>query len=93
MKLKPSHDIYMVAFILLIFVGFITLGGLGVAAVKEPFYWVAFVFNFMVYAIIFRNLWKAAQEQRKAEFEAEKEAKETVNKVAQSFKIKKKEAK
>lgn len=24
MKLKPSHDIYMVAFILLIFVGFIT---------------------------------------------------------------------
>ena len=93
MKLKPSHDIYMVAFILLVFVGFITLGGLGVAAVNEPFYWVAFVFNLAIYALILRNLWKAAKEQKAAEIEAEKEAKETVNKVAQSFKIKKKEGK
>ena len=37
----------------------ITLGGLGNAAMSEPFYWVPFILDIPFYAIIGIKLWRA----------------------------------
>lgn len=49
--------------VLLAFVGMITLGGLGNAAIKEPFYWFPFVLNLGVYGDGVYRLFKKGQEE------------------------------
>lgn len=49
--------------ILMFFVMAITLGGLGTIAVKDHFYWVAFVANIGVYGTIIWKLFKRGQEE------------------------------
>ena len=44
--------------ILMFFVMAITLGGLGTIAVKDHFYWVAFIANVGVYVAIIHKLFK-----------------------------------
>lgn len=48
--------------ILALFVGFVTLGAIGNAAVATPFYWLPFVVNIGVYGAIIWKLFKTAQE-------------------------------
>lgn len=54
---------YNVLAVLLAFVGMITLGGLGNAAIKEPFYWFPFVLNLGVYGDGVHRLFKKGQEE------------------------------
>lgn len=54
---------YNLLAVLLAFVGMITLGGLGNAAIKEPFYWFPFVLNLGVYGDGVHRLFKKGQEE------------------------------
>lgn len=49
--------------ILITFVAFITLGGLGNIAAQQHFYWLAFVANIVVYGYVIYNLFKKGQEE------------------------------
>lgn len=48
--------------IVALFVGFITLGAIGNAAVVTPFYWFPFVVNLGVYGFIVYKLFKKGRE-------------------------------
>lgn len=54
---------YNLLAVLLAFVGMITLGAIGNAAVKEPFYWFPFVLNLGVYGDGVYRLFKKGQEE------------------------------
>lgn len=54
-----NSTINIILMIAMVFVAFVTLGGLGNAAVKEPFYWFPFVANVLVYGWIIYRLYKA----------------------------------
>lgn len=49
--------------IFLAFIGMLTLGAIGNAAVKEPFYWLPFVLNLGVYGYGSYKLFKKGQEE------------------------------
>lgn len=48
--------------ILALFMGFVTLGAIGNAAVATPFYWFPFVVNLGVYGFIVYHLFKRGKE-------------------------------
>ena len=54
-----------IGLIVVLFIAFITLGGLGNIAVQEPFYWVAFAFNVFVYGAVIWNLWRNLDDKNK----------------------------
>ena len=58
-----KSTLYYFALVLVVFVAFITLGGLGNIAAQQHFYWLAFVANIGVYAFIFYELFKKAKEE------------------------------
>jgi len=59
--------IYKISVIVLFFVAMMTLGGLGNAAVKEHFYWIAFAANIVVYGIVIWNLFRGIREEESKE--------------------------
>ena len=59
--------------ILMFFVMAITLGGLGTIAVKDHFYWVAFVANIIVYACVIWNLCRKAKSEQAKELKRKEE--------------------
>lgn len=58
-----NHQKYNLLAILFLFLAFITLGGLGTAAVKSHFYWFPFIVNLGVYGYIIYKLFKLGQEK------------------------------
>lgn len=59
--------IYKLTLVLVVFLLFITLGGLGNIAAQQHFYWLAFVGNLVIYPLVLWNLWKAIQKEEKKE--------------------------
>ena len=58
-----KHTKINLLLVLIMFIAFITLGGLGNIAVQETFYWLPFVVNIGVYGTIIWKLFKRGQEE------------------------------
>lgn len=58
-----KSTLYKIISVLASFVGILTLGGLGNAAVSEPVYWAAFVINIPVYVFIVRELYRKGEKE------------------------------
>ena len=54
---KRNNNLIGFAIVFIFLVAAMTLGGLGAAAVREPFFWVPFGINVFVYGYIIREFW------------------------------------